>query len=37
MARGRGAIGKHLEFNSGHVKFELFVKHAKYQVGMDCM
>lgn len=33
MGRGRGAIGKHLEFNSGHAKFELFMKHAKYQVG----
>ena len=32
MGRGGDVIGKHLELNSGHVKFELFVKHAKYQV-----
>lgn len=26
-------VGEHLEFSSGHVKLELFVKHPKYQVG----
>lgn len=33
MGRVRGAIWKNLEFSSGHVKLEVFVKHTKYQVG----
>lgn len=35
MARGGG--GKYLEFSSGHVTFELFVKHGKYNVGIECI